>query len=199
MTKRILGLIIFFLAFILLPAISFSDYYQWQDEQGVWHFTNTPPPESTTFDTVETVETPPEPAAKPMQFIPHEPEDNQEDDFEDEDEQVVDNSSILEGRREFYLEVDKGAKIIETLQLEPKEKQRLSIQASKKTYVGYYTDIPNEDMRRCGYCIKLKQEGIRASVESPSGGQDLFPRNGTISFFIENLASFPVAVEVYRQ
>lgn len=203
---KILRVIIVLVPFVF-TGLSFSEYYQWQDENGAWHFTETPPPSNTSFDTKQTIDssssgteeadTAPASDAKPMQVIPHSSE--KDDNNENKPEHVMGNPSLLEQRRNFYAPVDSGAMVIERLKLAPREKKRISITASQKSYVGYYTDIPNEDRAKCGYCIKLKQEGVRTSVESPSGGQDLMPINGTINFFIENLASFPVEVEVYRQ
>jgi hypothetical protein len=174
----------------------FSEYYKWQDENGVWHFTETPPPEGTAYEQGESTDTQP-PAAKSLKAVPRPvvPGNDPEDQVI---RNVVESPSPLERRREFHAEMESGFEVIDRFQLNPKQRKRLSIKATERTYVGYYSDISDEDSRRCGYCVRLKQEGIRASVESPGGGgQDLMPFGGVINFFIENLATFPIEVEVY--
>ncbi|MDY6842908.1 MAG: hypothetical protein SVW57_02295 [Thermodesulfobacteriota bacterium] len=89
-----------------------------------------------------------------------------------------------------------------TFVLSSGEEKVITFRADEETKVGWRTSYNIEQAEKCPdrLCIRLREQGEGSSIASMFGGA-LYaqPRDGKVSVVIENLASFPIKVEVYRE
>lgn len=161
-------------------------FYQWEDENGIIHFGDSPP------DGVGNAIEMHENGAKPDFVAPG----------ESVPVSVTDHSEKLHGKKHQAPPSPEEIKeVIDTFTLAPHTKKEISFVAFAPAKVGFKTDMTAETAAKCknsGAGIKDRYSGDEAI--SPYGGSCEFkPQNGYIKFYVGNLEDFPIKITVFKQ
>lgn len=161
-------------------------FYQWEDENGVVHYGDTPP--DSVDNAIETTENgaasdsvqPEESLSPPM---PENPD------------------KLPGGQHPVPPPPENIKEVIDTFTLAPNTREEITFAAFEPVKIGFITDITEETAVLCknsGAGIKDRYSGEEAI--SPYGGSCEFkPKNGYIKFYVGNLEDFPITVKVFKQ
>lgn len=86
--------------------------------------------------------------------------------------------------------------------LAPGEKKTIEVKSEKPTKVGFDNDLSMELAKSCKHsCVKMtpdKDSGYEMA-SAFGGAQELKPVKGNIQVVFENVETFPIPVEVYKE
>ncbi len=89
--------------------------------------------------------------------------------------------------------------VLEKVTLQPQERRSVSIDAAKKTKLGWdHTDSKASD--RCKKnCVMMYQHDSKAGYAQAFGGaMRISPQNGKVAATFENVEDFPLEIEIYK-
>lgn len=180
---------------ILFACLSTSplwaEMYFWTDENGVRHYTDTPPPDKDNLGVMESVQPEDDAEGRPN-TVPH------------------DNPAAMSpfppretgAIYETGFHKERGDETLEEFTLGPGAYRTISVRSEKPTRFGYRTNLTYAGMKKC------KNQGIRFSakhtgdtIEAPAGGAFTVdpPDSGSVELEVRNLEDFSMDVQVYRR
>lgn len=167
-----------------------AETYFWTDQNGVKHYTDTPPPDKDDLGVMESLE--------------------REDDGEAGRNKLSDDNAAANpfppqetgAIYESGFHKERGDDTIEEFTLGPGAYRKVSVPGEKTTRFGFRTNLTYAGIKKC------QNQGIRFSarhtgdaIEAPAGGAFTVdpPDTGIVELEVRNLEDFSMDVQVYRR
>lgn len=89
--------------------------------------------------------------------------------------------------------------VLETVTLQPQEKKSASIDATKKTRIGW-DHVKEATSDTCkNNCVMMTPPGMAGYAQATGGSMRLDPIDGKITVILENVEAFPLEIVIYRE
>lgn len=178
--------------FLLIPLAALAEYYKWQDGEGNWHFSETPPGHDNFSVEDEVV------SAKPVDEAPPAPDRTGPPPVSKQNGPPTKAKKTSAPRPDSRLKSDEI--LIGRWRVNPGSVQRFWVRAEGLVVVGFHVLAPEDAASICSNCLVLREAGGVSFVRS--GGDayiSVSSRDGRIPMQFENQSSVTVEVEAYKK